>query len=143
MKSRVLHILKYLALAALVLACGVRNDPRKIADAFCYRYLIELNQAGALEISSGLAADKLRKEIESLKGSARAFEDGEREFHSLKPFIDFSLKARTDNDAEHVAFAYHITIEPRQGSGKMHREILVNTTRTEGRWLVSNYTFDQ
>lgn len=143
MNLQAFHISKFLALAVLILACGVRNDPREIADAFCYRYLIELNQTGALEISSGLAADKLRKEIESLKGSARAFEEGEREFHSLKPFIDFSLKARTDNDAEHVAFAYHITIEPRQGSGKMHREILVNTTRTDGRWLVSNYTFDQ
>lgn len=143
MKLRAFHLLSHLSLTVLVLACGVRNDPRKIADTFCYRYLIELNQAGALEISSGLAADKLRKEIESLKGSARAFEDGEREFHSLKPFIDFSLKARTDDDAEHVAFAYHITIEPRQGTEKMHREILVNTTRTEGRWLVSNYTFEQ
>jgi hypothetical protein len=133
----------YAVLTATSLACGVRNDPREIAEAFCYRYLIELNQASALEISSGLAADKLRKEIESLKGSARAFEEGDREFHRLKPFIDYDLKARTDNDAEHVSFVYHITIEPRQGSEKMHREILVNTMRTNGRWTVNNYNFEQ
>lgn len=129
-------------LAVLLAACGPGNDPREIAEAFCYRYLIELDQTHALEIASGLAADKLRREIESLKGGARVFEEGEREFHQLKPFLDYELKARTDNDAEHVSFVYHLTIEPRQGGAKMQREILINTTLADGRWTVSNYAFE-
>ncbi len=129
-------------LAVLLAACGPGNDPREIAEAFCYRYLIELNQTHALEIASGLAADKLRREIESLKGGARTFEEGEAEFHRLKPFLDYKLKARTDNDAQHVAFVYRLTIEPRQGGGKMQREMLINTSYADGRWTVSNYNFE-
>ncbi|MDZ7266489.1 MAG: hypothetical protein ONB48_03555 [candidate division KSB1 bacterium] len=129
-------------LAILLAACGPGNDPREIAEAFCYRYLIELNQTHALEIASGLAADKLRREIESLKGGARVFEEGEQEFHRLKPFLDYEMMARTDDDARHVSFVFQITIEPRQGSGKMQRDILINTTLADGRWTVSNYTFE-
>lgn len=71
MKIRAIHYLKSLTLTALILTCGVRNDPREIADAFCYRYLIELNQAGALEISNGLAADNCAKKSNHSK-AARA-----------------------------------------------------------------------
>ena len=121
-----------------LLACGVSNEPREVADAFCFRYFIELNQAHALEIASGLAADKLRKEIDLLKGGARDFQEGEREFHQHKPFIDYKMIQRTDQNADRVFFLYHLTIEPRQG-GKMEREILVSTIREDGRWSVNNY----
>jgi hypothetical protein len=127
-------------MAALAfLSCGVRNDPRKIADAFCYRYFIKLNQLEALEIASGLAADKLRKEIELLKGGARNFQEGEREFHQHKPFIDYKMIQRTDQDDAHAMFLYHLNIEPRQGDEKMEREILVSAIREKGRWTVNNY----
>ncbi|MCI0697111.1 hypothetical protein L0337_34540 [candidate division KSB1 bacterium] len=122
-----------------LLSCGVRNDPREIADAFCFRYFIKLNQLEALEISSGLAADKLRKEIELLKGGARHFQDGEREFHQLKPFIDYKMIQRTDQDDDHVMFLYHLNIEPRQGDEKLEREILVSAVRENGRWTINNY----
>jgi hypothetical protein len=133
-----LFITLFIGLLAL-LSCGVRNDPREIADAFCYRYFIKLNQLEALEISSGLAADKLRKEIELLKGAARHFQDGEREFHQLKPFIDYKMTQRTDQDADHVMFLYHLNIEPRQGEEKLEREILVSAIREKGRWTINNY----
>lgn len=120
-------------------SCGVGNDPREIADAFCYRYFIKLNQSEALEISSGLAADKLRREIELLKGGARNFQEGEREFHQHKPYIDYQMAQRTDQDADHVMFLYHLSIEPRQGGEKMEREILVSAIRENGRWTVNNY----
>jgi hypothetical protein len=128
-----------LVVALALLSCGVRNDPREIADAFCFRYFIKLDQPGALKISSGLAADKLRKEIELLKGGARDFQEGEREFHQHKPFIDYKMIQRTDQDADHVMFLYHLNIEPRQGDEKLEREILVSAIRENGRWTVNNY----
>jgi hypothetical protein len=131
-----------LAAGALPSACGPRNEAREIADAFCYRYFIELNQPGALEISGGLAAEKLRKEIELLKGAARAFEGGEQEFHRAKPFIDYKMTQRTDQDAERVMFIYHVSIEARQGSEKMAREIVLSTVRENGRWLVNNFDIE-
>jgi hypothetical protein len=121
------------------LACGVKNDPREVADAFCFRYFIEVNQAHALEISSGLATDKLRKEIELLKGGAREFQEGEREFHQHKPFIDYKMEQRTDQNPDHIFFLYHLTIEPRQGSGKMERKILISAVRENDRWTINNY----
>jgi len=120
-------------------ACGVANEPQKISEAFCFRYFIKLDQAEALEIAGGLAADKLRKEIELLKGAARNFKDGEQEFHRAKPFIDYKMIQRTDQDADHVLFLYHLTIEARQGNEKMEREILLSTIRENGRWQVNNY----
>lgn len=124
---------------ALLLACGAGSDPRQVSDDFCYRYFIKLDQAQALEIASGLAADKLKKEIELLKGGARNFQDGEREFHQAKPFIDYKMIQRTDQDADHVMFLYHLRIEARQGNEQMQREILVSTIREKGRWKVNNY----
>ena len=129
----------FLFLVFILTSCGVSNDPRKISDAFCFRYFIKLNQTEALQIASGLAADKLRKEIELLKGSARQFQDGEQEFHRAKPFIDYKMIQRTDQDSDHVLFLYHLSIEARQGSEKMEREILVSTIRENGRWTVNNY----
>jgi hypothetical protein len=125
--------------AVAVLACGVKNDPREVADAFCFRYFIKLDQLQALEISTGLAADKLRKEIELLKGGARHFQEGDREFHQLKPFIDYKMTQRTDQDDNHVLFLYHLNIEPKQSGEKMEQEILVSTIRANGRWTVNNY----
>jgi len=126
-------------MAAALLACGVKNDPREVADAFCFRYFIKLDQMHAMEISTGLAADKLRKEIELLKGGARNFAEGDREFHQLKPFIDYKMTQRTDQDEDHVLFLYHLNIEPKQSGEKMEQEILVSTIRTNGRWTVNNY----
>ncbi len=123
-------------------ACGPGNDPREIADAFCYHYFIELNQPGALEIASGLAAQKLRKEIELLKGTARTFEGGEQEFHRAKPFIDYKMTQRTEQDAEHVMFIYQVSIEARQGNEKMEREIVLSTVRENGRWRVNNFDIE-
>ena len=129
-------------LALAVFGCGARNDPAAVADKFCFRYFVELNQPGALELASGLAADKLRKEIELLKGAARTFEGGEREFHQLKPFIDYKMTDRATQDEDHVLFIYLVTIEARQGSDKMRREIVLNLLRKHGRWTVNNYDFE-
>lgn len=131
--------LSFLIIAVVHLACETENDPRKISDEFCFRYFIKLDQPEALKIASGLAADKLRKEIELLKGSARQFQDGEQEFHRAKPFIDYKMTQRTDQDADHVLFLYHLTIEARQGNEKMEREILISAIRADGRWTINNY----
>jgi len=121
-------------------ACGVNNDPGEVAEAFCHRYFVEMNQSHALELASGLAAEKLRQEMALLKGAARAFEDGEREFHRLKPYTDYTLTARTEKDETHVLFIYSIKIEARQDTTTLRRELVLNTVRAEdGRWTVGNF----
>ena len=134
-------ILTYLLALYLLIACSDRSAPEEVANAFCYRYLIELNQAGALELASGLAAENLRKEIETLKGNARVFEDN-REFHRLKPFIDFKLVDQTQPDEEHAAFIYDVNIESRQDNEKITRQLVVSTIREQGKWWVSNFRIE-
>jgi hypothetical protein len=114
--------------------CGARNDPRSVADKFCYLYLIELNQTEALELASGLAKEKLLKEIDLLKG-ARTVSD---ELQLAKPFIDYKMSRRADQDASHVMFNYLLTIEPKSG-GKIEQEVLISTVLENGRWKVNNY----
>jgi hypothetical protein len=118
----------------MMLACGVRNDPRAIADRFCYLYLIELNQTEALSLASGLAKEKLLEEIELLKG-ARTVSD---ELQLAKPFIDYEMSRRADQDESHVMFNYLLTIEPKSG-GKIEQEVLISTVLENGQWKVNNY----
>ncbi len=132
-----------LAAACLTMsACSAGDEAQEVAEAFCHRYFVEMNQAHALEIANGLAAEKLRKEIALLKGSARAFEGGEREFHQLKPFMDYTLQNRDplkDEGAEKVLFIYEIRAEARQDAATMKSELVLNLVRENGRWLVNNY----
>jgi hypothetical protein len=114
--------------------CSTRNDPRAVADKFCYLYHIELNQAAALSLASGLAQEKLQKEIELLKGART----GADELQMSKPFIDYKLSRRADQDEAHVMFNYLLTIEPKSG-GKMDQEVLISTVLENGRWKVNNY----
>jgi len=51
-------------LCGSLISCGHNNSPEGVAEEFLFRYFIELNQRGALELSTGLATDKLNKEIE-------------------------------------------------------------------------------
>jgi hypothetical protein len=118
----------------MMTACGVRNDPRAVADKFCYLYLIELNQTEALSLASGLAKEKLLKEIELLRGARTASD----ELQLAKPFIDYELSRRSDQDESHVMFNYLLTIEPKSG-GKIEQEVLISTVLENGRWKVNNF----
>lgn len=135
-----LHTFKFketIAIVFLVMiigGCGTKNDPRDIADKFCYHYLIELNQEAALSLASGLAEEKLRKEIELLRGART----GADELHWAKPFTDYDLSRRVDQDNAHVMFYYLLTIEPKSG-GKIKQEVLVSTVLENGQWKVNNY----
>lgn len=135
MKKKSYPVLATLVLFCMMpIACGVRNDPRSVADKFCYLYLIELNQAEALTLANGLAKEKLLKEIELLRG-ARIASD---ELQLAKPFIDYEMSRRSDQDEAHVMFNYLLTIEPKSG-GKIEQEVLISTVLEEGRWKVNNF----
>jgi len=133
-KKTNLFLTALVLLCGVMIACGVRNEPRSVADKFCYLYLIELNQAEALSLASGLAKEKLLKEIELLRG-ARIASD---ELQLAKPFIDYEMSRRADQDESHVMFNYLLTIEPKSG-GKIEQEVLISTVLEKGRWKVNNF----
>lgn len=118
----------------IICGCATRSDPRAVADRFCYLYLIEFNQQAALSLVSGLAQEKLLKEIELLRG-ARTDAD---ELYWSKPFTDYDLRRRVDKDDANAMFYYLLTIEPKAG-GKIEQEVLISTVRENGLWKVNNY----
>lgn len=116
-------------------ACGHDNSPEGVANEFLFRYFIELNQRGALELSTGLAADKLKEEIE-LTQSIRMTPNLDLSKH--KPFLDYKLvntQRRKDNS---VTLYYDVTIENPNGKD-YKREVVLTTTEISSLWKVTNF----
>ncbi len=116
-------------------ACGHSNSPEGVAGEFLFRYFIELNQRGALELSSGLAEDKLREEIE-LTQSVRMTPN--LDLASSKPFLDYELVTSQKRSENAVTLVYDITIE-NPGGAETKREVVLTTMKQDGSWKVSNY----
>ncbi len=119
----------------LLFSCGHENSPQGVAEEFLFRYLIELNQRGALELSTGLAADNLLKEIQSVQ-SVRM--DPDLDMSSHKPFIDYKLVNIQERSDHSFTLFYDISIENR-GGGNSTRQLVLSTIEIDGVWKVNNY----
>lgn len=123
-----------------LVSCGQKNTPEGVADAFLFRYFIELNQRGALELSTGLAEQKLQKEIE-LTQSVRM--EPNLDLSSHRPFIGYDLVTTKERGDGTVTLYYDVTIEQKGGS-KTKREMVLSTTQVDGEWRVTNFdVFDR
>ena len=116
----------------LILACSNRNTPQTVSEDFIYNYYQHADQAAALQLSSGLAAEKLEDEI------ARV-----REVRSLDQQIDGMPKIEyeligTEEDSTRVLFNYRLTIKNR-GATIRTRSVIINTEQINGRWKVVNF----
>ncbi|MFQ5675229.1 MAG: hypothetical protein ACE5G1_04970 [bacterium] len=116
------------------ISCGHKNSPDGVAEEFLFRYFIELNQRGALELSTGLATDKLRKEIE-LTQNIRMQPD--LDLSKAKPFLDYKLANKQNRDNA-VTFYYDVTIENPEGAD-YNRQVVLTTVEIEGIWKVNNF----
>ncbi len=116
-------------------SCGHKNSAEDVAEKFLYRYFIELNQRGALELSTGLAEDKLKKEIELLKG-VRSAPDLDLSQH--KPFIDYKLVNTQKRSDASISFFYDVTIKSK-GGDEYKRQAVLTTVQIDGRWKVTNF----
>lgn len=118
-----------------MLGCGHDNSPQGVADEFLFRYFIELNQRGALELASGLAEKKLRKEIE-LTQSIRMTPNFD--LGKYKPFLDYKLVRTQEREDNSVTLFYDINIEAPGGSNTK-REVVLATAQFENQWKVTNF----
>ncbi len=137
MKTKFL-ISAFLLLSSL-LACGHSNTPEGVAEEFLFRYFIELNQRGALELSTGLATDKLKKEIEltqDIRVNIRVQPDLDLAQH--KPFLDYELVNKQNRGENSVTFYYGVTIENKNGED-YKRELTLTTVILDGEWKVNNF----
>jgi hypothetical protein len=123
------------SLIFLLLACGHDNSPEGVAEEFLFRYFIELNQRGSLELSVGLAVEKLEKEIELLQ-SVRMEPNLDLSKH--KPFIDYKLVNTQERDPDNVTLYYDVIIQRKSGD-KTTRQQVLSATKVDGRWKINNF----
>jgi hypothetical protein len=117
------------------MACGYENSAEGVAEEFLYRYFIELNQKGAMELSTGLAKDKLQEEIALVQGIRS---NPELDLSQAKPFIDYKLVNSQMRSDKSVALIYDVSIKSKGGE-KYKRQVVLNMVELAGKWKVKNF----
>ena len=127
------------AVVALALAaCGGMKDAASVADKFVDRYYVESDQDGALPLTTGIAALRLKDEL-NLTREAR---QGNAGMPLRQVRVYYKRKALTGDDAERVA-DYELDIRP-QGGGSLQRGAQVTLSRQQdGTWRVSRFSESQ
>lgn len=124
---------QYLLLSILIiLACSNRNTPQAVSEDFIYNYYQRADQTAALQLSHGLAAEKLEDEIErvsEVRVPGQQFDE--------MPKIEHELIGK-EEVATHVLFNYKLTIEIR-GTTTHTRKVVIHTEEIDGRWKVVNF----
>ncbi len=124
---------RYLLLSIfLVLACSNRNTPRAVCEDFIYNYYQRADQVAALQLSHGLAAEKLQDEIErvsEVRVPGQQFDE--------MPKIEYEATGKEESTT-HVLFNYKLTIEIR-GTTTHTRKVVIQTEQIDGRWKVVNF----
>ena len=129
MKPR-LHLF---VLIFLMLACSNRNTPRAVSEDFIYNYYQHADQEAALQLSHGLASEKLEDEIARVREVRQPGEQIDE-----MPKIEYELIGK-EEATTHALFNYKLTIKNRSGTTTHTRNIVINTEEIDGRWKVVNF----
>ena len=121
-----------LLLILLILACSNRNTPRAVSEDFIYNYYQHADQAAALQLSHGLAAEKLEDEI----ARVREVRSPGQQMDEM-PSIEYRAIGK-EEEATHVLFNYRLTIKTR-GTTTHTRNVVINTEEIDGQWKVVNF----
>ncbi len=131
---------QFLLLPLLILvACSNRNNPQAVAEDFVYHYYKRANQELAIQLSSGLAAEELDKEIARLKDVRVPNESVQEEM----PNITYKqIGKETANEVEgttYVLFNYQLIIKDRGGTTTHTKKVVITTENIDGLWKVVNF----
>ncbi|MDE0013674.1 MAG: hypothetical protein OXU36_21215 [Candidatus Poribacteria bacterium] len=122
-----------LALVLLMLACSNRNTPRAVSEDFIYNYYQHADQQAALQLSHGLAAEKLEDEIARVREVRQPGEQIDE-----MPKIEYELIGK-EEATTHALFNYRLIIKNRGGTTTHTRNIVINTEEVDGQWKVVNF----
>lgn len=105
-----------------------------MADRFMDLHYLVLDQTSALDITDGLARDKIRAELD-LIGNARG--DAE-EFSRAKPRLSYRYEGVSE--LEDGGRRYHYRLRIRGGDGfEFDRAVHLTLRRVDEEWRVSNF----
>jgi hypothetical protein len=119
--------------AALLLLAGCDRGPEPVADRFVDAYFIHASQQVALELATGLAAQKLREEL-SLVSAVRAggYTAGEARGHVR------ASRGEVRHEGGAVQIRYDLVVE--SAAGAAPRRALVTLRQAAGAWRVTNWS---
>ncbi len=130
-----------LALAGMVcmcalVACEREAAPEDVAVTFLELYALNVDQEGAMTLATGLAKEKLLKElaeVAAIRGEG---------FHSQMSRPKFGRELlRTDHEGDdNVLYTFRIQMTPQLGDPSARRMLVHVERQTEG-WSVVDYQF--
>lgn len=122
----------------LFIACSNRNTPQAVTDDFIFNYYKLANQQIALQLTSGLATDKLEAEIMRLQ-EVRTQDDPTPEMPKME-YKRIGKETSTEiENVTHVLFNYLLTIKNSSGETTHTRNVVITTENIDGKWKVVNY----
>jgi hypothetical protein len=126
-------ILGALCIAMALLGCSRSDSAQGVADQFMQAYYVQIDQAQALELSSGLAHERLRQELQQVAPLRRG-----GSLEQARPKVSYTL-ARTQPEGRQVLLVYDLTITLPQVKPIL-KKILLITEPLGQQWKVINFT---
>ena len=131
--------MRYVALLTCALACaGCQREASSedVAVTFLELYALNVDQESAMTLASGLAKDKLLKELADV---AAIRGDGFRR-EMQRPKFRRELLHTAHEGEKNVLYTYRIEMTPELGDATARR-MLVHVERHDGGWRVVDYQF--
>ena len=125
-------ILGALCVAIVIAGCSRSNSAQRAADQFMQAYYVQVDQARALEFSTGLAHERLRQELQQVAPLRRG-----SSLEQARPKVSYTL-ARTQPEGRQVLLVYDLTITPPQVKPIL-KKILIITEQLGEQWKVINF----
>jgi hypothetical protein len=125
-------IIAILCIAIMILGCSRNNSAQGVADQFMQAYYVQIDQAQALEFSTGLAQERLRQELQQVASLRRG-----NNLEQARPKVSYAL-ARTQPEGRQVLLVYDLTITLSQVKPIL-KKILIITEQLGDQWKVINF----
>ncbi len=122
----------------LLIACSNRNSPPAVTEDFIFNYYKLANQEAALQLTSGLATEKLEAEIIRLQ-EVRTQNDPIPEMPKMEYKQIGKETSDEIEDVTHVLFNYRLTIKNQGGTTTHTRNVVITTENIDGKWKVVNF----
>jgi hypothetical protein len=125
-------IVRALFMAIALLGCSQSNSAPGVAEQFMQAYYVHIDQAQAMEFTTGLASERLRQELQRVASLRQG-----RTLEQARPKVSYTL-ARTQPEGQQVLLIYDLTITPAHVP-PMLKKILIITERLGEQWKVINF----
>ncbi len=119
-------------IAIAFLGCSPSNSAQAVADRFVQAYYVQIDQAQALEYTTGLAHERLRQELQRVAPLRRG-----SNLEQARPKVSYAL-VRTQPEGHQVLLIYDLTITPPQVKPILKRILIITEPRAE-QWKVINF----